>query len=107
MLFPPPSQPWIIGLIQPEEMKGFRFNLCTKTGFANKYRDLAEMSQEQHTFDFESVFWNNGKCLYITFSFYEFLFTLHVRSVFLESKLKSITRIHGKNYVSYAASTCK
>ncbi|KAG1328957.1 hypothetical protein G6F62_007898 [Rhizopus arrhizus] len=59
MLFPPPSQPWIIGLIQPEEMKGFRFNLCTKTGFANKYRDLAEMSQEQHTFDFESVFWNN------------------------------------------------
>ncbi|KAG1044014.1 hypothetical protein G6F43_011525 [Rhizopus delemar] len=59
MLFPPSSQPWIIGLIQPEEMKGFRFNLCTKTGFANKYRDLAEMSQEQHTFDFESVFWNN------------------------------------------------
>ncbi|KAG2232911.1 hypothetical protein INT48_006165 [Thamnidium elegans] len=47
--------PWIIGLIQPENMKGFRFNICTRMNFTrssiNKSNDL--------TIDFESIFWNN------------------------------------------------
>ncbi|KAI9258531.1 hypothetical protein BY458DRAFT_279964 [Sporodiniella umbellata] len=49
--------PWTIGLVYPEDMKGFRFNLCTKVGYTDPYRDRAEESQQ--TLDFESIFWNN------------------------------------------------
>ncbi|KAI7904576.1 uncharacterized protein BX663DRAFT_502848 [Cokeromyces recurvatus] len=47
--------PWIVGLIQPEEMKGFRFNICTRTPFPTS---IGNKSNEQ-TIDFESIFWNN------------------------------------------------
>ncbi|KAG1108731.1 hypothetical protein G6F42_015884 [Rhizopus arrhizus] len=49
--------PWIVGLIQPEDMKGFRFNICTKTNLTMS-QQLFKKSTEQ-TIDFESIFWNN------------------------------------------------
>ncbi|GAA5795701.1 hypothetical protein HPULCUR_001063 [Helicostylum pulchrum] len=57
-LFPRSSylyNPWIIGLIQPENMKGFRFNICTRMNFA---RASIHKSNDV-TIDFESIFWNN------------------------------------------------
>ncbi|KAI8327950.1 hypothetical protein BD560DRAFT_494439 [Blakeslea trispora] len=62
-LFAPQSSlyhPWIIGLVQPEEMKGFRFNVCTKLRFASS----SSGNPIDQTIDFESVFWNN--LLYLT-----------------------------------------
>ncbi|KAI8640505.1 hypothetical protein BD408DRAFT_419625 [Parasitella parasitica] len=48
--------PWIVGLIQPEDMKGFRFNICAKANLlmAQQYKKSSEK-----TIDFESIFWNN------------------------------------------------
>ncbi|CEP11512.1 hypothetical protein [Parasitella parasitica] len=48
--------PWIVGLIQPEDMKGFRFNICAKTNLlmTQQYKKSSEK-----TIDFESIFWNN------------------------------------------------
>lgn len=48
--------PWIIGLIQPEKMKGFRFNICTKLNFP---APPPPSSKSSNTIDFESIFWNN------------------------------------------------
>lgn len=56
--------PWIVGLIQPENMKGFRFNICTKTNLliAQQFKKSSEQ-----TIDFESIFWNNSKLFFIVF----------------------------------------
>ncbi|RCH78441.1 hypothetical protein CU098_002928, partial [Rhizopus stolonifer] len=54
--------PWIVGLIHPEDLKGFRFNLCTKVGHMDKYRD--QIDGPQQTLDFESIFWNNHKVIH-------------------------------------------
>lgn len=53
--------PWIVGLIQPENMKGFRFNICTKTNLliAQQFKKSSEQ-----TIDFESIFWNNSKLFF-------------------------------------------
>lgn len=61
-LFPQSSSlynPWIIGLIQPEEMKGFRFNICTRTNFPRHYPSADNKKPSEQTLDFESIFWNN------------------------------------------------
>ncbi|KAI8081898.1 uncharacterized protein B0P05DRAFT_538523 [Gilbertella persicaria] len=55
-LFPSQSSlyhPWVIGLVQPEEMKGFRFNICSKLRFSSS------TTHTDPTIDFESIFWNN------------------------------------------------
>lgn len=51
--------PWIVGLIQPEEMKGFRFNICTKMDPSPCVPKKGKSSEQ--TIDFESIFWNNSK----------------------------------------------
>lgn len=56
--------PWIVGLIQPENMKGFRFNICTKTNLSTAQQ--CKKSSEQ-TIDFESIFWNNSRCFFVVF----------------------------------------
>ncbi|CAO3676840.1 unnamed protein product [Rhizopus stolonifer] len=60
--------PWIVGLIHPEDLKGFRFNLCTKVGYKDKYRD--QVDGPQQTLDFENIFWNNlyflNQCLRVS-----------------------------------------
>ncbi|KAI8996848.1 hypothetical protein BDB01DRAFT_751464 [Pilobolus umbonatus] len=53
-----PATPSIIGLIQPEDSKGFRFSLSTKYDISNWSRTRPI----QQTNDFESVFWNNREC---------------------------------------------
>lgn len=58
-----PYTPWIVGLIQPEGLKGFRLHLSTLTGFAEKWHHLSE-PQDQQTIDFERVFWNNRKWIF-------------------------------------------
>ncbi|CEG74875.1 hypothetical protein RMATCC62417_10009 [Rhizopus microsporus] len=64
-----PYTPWIVGLIQPEGLKGFRLHLSTLTGFAEKWHHLSE-PQDQQTIDFERVFWNNllflNQCLQLS-----------------------------------------
>lgn len=60
-LFPQTSSlfnPWIIGLIQPEDLKGFRFNICTRTNFP-RHQPLDKNKPSEQTIDFESIFWNN------------------------------------------------
>lgn len=61
ILFPQTSSlfnPWIIGLIQPEDLKGFRFNICTRTNFP-RHQPLDKNKPSELTIDFESIFWNN------------------------------------------------
>lgn len=49
------TSPWIVGLIQAQDMKGFRFHTCTRSHFP---RYTAPKVTEP-TIDFESIFWNN------------------------------------------------
>lgn len=51
--------PWIVGLIQPEDMKGFRFNICTRTNLTMSQQPFRRSTEQ--TIDFESIFWNNSK----------------------------------------------
>ncbi|CAO3616119.1 unnamed protein product [Mucor fragilis] len=53
----PLYNPWIVGLIQPEDMKGFRFNICTRTNLTMSQQSFKRSTEQ--TIDFESIFWNN------------------------------------------------
>lgn len=55
----PLYNPWIVGLIQPEDMKGFRFNICTRTNLTMSQQSFKRSTEQ--TIDFESIFWNNSK----------------------------------------------
>jgi hypothetical protein len=57
--------PWVVGLIQPEEMKGFRFNICTKMNLSPHVPKKTKLGEQ--TIDFESIFWNNSKCVWCFF----------------------------------------
>jgi hypothetical protein len=49
------TNPWIVALIQAQDMKGFRFHTCTRTHFP-RYTTKRPI---ETTIDFESIFWNN------------------------------------------------
>lgn len=49
------TSPCIVGLIQAQDMKGFRFYTCTRTHFPRYTTAKATTT----TIDFESIFWNN------------------------------------------------
>lgn len=54
--------PWIVGIIQPEKLKGFRFQIYTKIQFSNYHRYYTNSSaSKEQTIDFEHIFWNNSK----------------------------------------------
>ncbi|KAI9469015.1 MAG: hypothetical protein EXX96DRAFT_101325 [Benjaminiella poitrasii] len=90
--------PWVVSLIQPEEMKGFRFNICTKTSFPTAC--IGKKSTENTT-DFERIFWNNifylNQCLkrsqdYATHSILRIQQALSHNVSRSRSKSKSISR---------------
>lgn len=49
--------PWVIGLVQPEHMRGFRFNICAKINLLGTQHFV---KQGEQTIDFENIFWNNS-----------------------------------------------
>ncbi|KAI7875252.1 uncharacterized protein EV154DRAFT_472779 [Mucor mucedo] len=53
------TSPWIVCLIQAQDMKGFRFHTCTRTHFPRYTTAKAATT----TIDFESIFWNNMSIL--------------------------------------------
>lgn len=55
--------PWIIGIIQPEKLRGFRFQIYTKIQFSNYHRyytNSSSSASKEQTIDFEHIFWNNS-----------------------------------------------
>ncbi|KAI8968905.1 hypothetical protein BDF20DRAFT_827089, partial [Mycotypha africana] len=57
----PLYSPWIVGLIQPEDMKGFRFQVCTRVNFPAYKASRSASNLAEQTIDFENIFWNNRK----------------------------------------------
>ncbi|KAI8354119.1 hypothetical protein EDC96DRAFT_516899 [Choanephora cucurbitarum] len=85
-LFAPQSSlyhPYIIGLVQPEEMKGFRFNVCTKLRFQSP--PIGKPNTDQ-MIDFETIFWNN--CRVYPFICFLSILTLFMLVLYLTQCLK-------------------